>query len=247
MNTNDLSAAIAAVNAGKQVTLIPSPLGFDINEGQQLQAGFSNSNYHDGGTFGIGGVATRSHVTSAQKDGSQLFSITGPYKATGLWYLAVSTVGWKSGQHVLSCDYMYVSGPDGMHELDGRAVDANGFGENCSTAYVKHYPDVAPDGSLVVSGPTGQWVLDKTGLVMPFPAGIWVPRATVMEFDFEHEMFGIVSVQIGSNIYPVNQNFKALPTNWTRNEMLIQLQPYCSADTGNGPPLSVAINNLSLV
>src|ERR1035441_10383406 len=112
MNTNDLSAAMAAVNAGKQVALIASPVSFDINEGQQLQQG--NPGYREGGTFGIGGVPTRSHSTSLQQDGSRLFSITGPAKATGLWYFAVPTVGWKSGQHILSCDYMQVSGPDGM-------------------------------------------------------------------------------------------------------------------------------------
>jgi len=248
MNTNDLSAAIAAVNAGQQVTLIASPVSFDIIDGQQQELQQGNWGYRDGGTYGIGGVATRSHGTAQQKDGSQLFSITGPYKATGLWYLKVPTVGWKSGQHVLSCDYMYLSGPDGMHELDGRAEDSNGDGENCSTAYVKHYPDVAPDGSLVVSLSQGQWGVGKSGLTpSPFPVGIWVHRATVMEFDFEKEMFGIVGVQIGANIYPVSQNFKAIPSNWTRNEMLIQVQPYCSADTGSGPPLSVAVNHLSLV
>ena len=246
MNTNDLSAAIAAVNAGKQVTLIDSPLCFDIVDKQQQQLQRGTWNYHDGGTFGIGGVATRSHTTYQQKDGSQLFSMTGPYKATGLWYLAVPITGWKSGLHTLSCDYMYLSGPDGMHEFDGRAVDTNGEGENCSTAYVKHYPDVAPDGSLVVSGPTGQWLVGKSGLT-PFQVGLWYHRAINMNFDFANEMFGIVSVQVGMTVYPINQNLKALPTNWTKNEMLIQVQPYCSADTGNGPPLSVVINNLNLV
>jgi hypothetical protein len=93
----------------------------------------------------------------------------------------------------------------------------------------------------------GQWLDTQKRLVAPFPVGIWVRRATVMEFDFEEELFGIVSVQIGANIYPISQNFKAIPSNWTRNEMLIQVQPYCSADTGSGPALSVAVNNLSLV
>jgi hypothetical protein len=245
--TNDLKTAMDAVNIlGKQVTLASTPpIQFSFDSGQQLQQG--NWSYHDGGTFGIGGVATRTHTTSQQKDGSQLFSITGPYRATGLWYLAVSTVGWKSGQHTLSCDYMNVSGPDGMHELDGRLQDANGFGENCSTAWVKHYPDVAPDDAVVVSDPKGAWADTKVRLANAFPVGSWVHRATVMNIDFEKELFGIVSVQIGSNVYPVNQNFKAIPSNWTRNEMLIQVQPYCAADTGNGPPLSVAVNNLGLV
>jgi hypothetical protein len=244
MNTNDLGTAMAAVSAGKQVTLMPVPVCFSINEGQQLQQG--TWNYHDGGTNGIGGVATRSHATSQQKDGSQLFSITGPYKATGLWYLAVSTAGWKSGQHVLSCDYMYLEGPDGMHELDARNTDGNGFGENCSTAYVKHYPDVAPDNAVVVSDANGNWADTKQRVTAPFPAGVWVPRSTVMNLNFEEEMFGVVSIQIGSNVYQINQNFKALPHNWTRNQMIIQVQPYTSADTGN-TPLSVAVNNLSLV
>jgi hypothetical protein len=245
MNTNDLGTAIAAVNAGKQVTLIPSPVSFSIaGGGQQLQQGAWS--YHDGGSFGIGGVPTRSHATSQQADGSQLFSITGPYRATGLWYLAVSTVGWKSGQHTLSCDYMYIDGPDGMHEFDGRQTDAAGNGENCSTAYVKNYPDVAPDGSLVVSGPQGEWLVGKSGLVTPFPPGVWCPRSTVMNFDFEAEDFGIVSVGVGANNYPIGQNFKAIPTNWTKNQMIIQVQIYCSRDTGN-TPLSVAVNNLSLV
>jgi hypothetical protein len=247
MNTNDLSAAMAGVNAGKQVTLIASPVSFDIADIVQQQLQQKNPGYVDGGTKGIGGVATRTHTTSLQQDGSRLFSLTGPARATGLWNFAVPTVGWKSGQHTLSGDYMYVSGPDGMHELDGRLEDANGEGENCSTAYVKHYPDVAPDNAVVVSGTVGQWLDTQKRLVAPFPVGIWVRRATVMEFDFEEELFGIVSVQIGANIYPISQNFKAIPSNWTRNEMLIQVQPYCSADTGSGPALSVAVNNLSLV
>jgi hypothetical protein len=243
-DTNDLATAIAAVNAGKQVTLASTPpIQFNWNAGQQLQQG--SWGYHDGGTNGIGGVATRSHVTSQQKDGSQLFSITGPYKATGLWYLSVPTTGWQSGQHTLSCDYMYISGPDGMDEFDGRLTDANGFGENCSTACVWKYPDVAPPNTLVVSGPKGEWEATKFNPTA-FPAGVWVHRATVMEFDFSNETFGIVSVQAGTNTYPIGQNFKALPTNWTRNQMLIQVQIYCSADTGNGLPLSVAVNNLSL-
>jgi len=246
MNTNDLSAAMAAVNARKQVTLasIP-PISFDINEGQQLQQGIWN--YHDGGTFGIGGVATRSHSTSRQADGSQLFNLTGSAKATGLWYLAVSTAGWKSGQHTLSCDYMNVSGPCGMHEFDGRNVDTNGFGENCSTACVLDYPDVAPPNSLVVSGPAGEWVVVPKVSPPPFPVGVWVHRATVMNLDFENEMFGIASTQVGSNVWPIGQNFKALLTNWQMGQILIQVQPYASTDTQNGPPVSVAVNNLSLV
>jgi hypothetical protein len=245
MNTNDLSAAIAAVNAGKQVTLVASPVSFSIGGGgQQLQQG--TWNYHDGGTFGIGGLPTRTHATSRQADGSQLFSITGPYKATGLWYLAVPTVGWKSGQHTLSCDYMYVSGPDGMDELDGRLEDSAGDGENCSTACVWQYPDVGPNNSLVVSGAQGQWVVEPGVTLTPFQKAVWTPRSTVMEFDFEAETFGEVSVQVGANTYPVTQNFKAIPSGWTRNEMLIQVQIYASEDTGN-TPLSVAVNNLSLV
>jgi hypothetical protein len=243
MNTNDLMTAIVAVNSGKQVTLTASPVSFDINEGQQLQQGVWN--YHDGGTFGIGGLPTRTHATSRQADGSQLFSITGPAKATGLWYIAVPTVGWKSGQHTLSCDYMYISGPDGMDELDGRLTDAAGNGENCSTACVWNYPDVAPNNALVVSGPQGQWEDTKTRLT-PFQPGVWYPRSTVMEFDFEAATFGIVGVGVGENNYPIEQNFKAIPTNWTKNQMIIQVQIYCSGDTGN-TPLSVAVNNLSLL
>jgi hypothetical protein len=245
MNTNDLSAAIAAVNAGKKVTLVATPISFSIgSEGQQLQQG--TWNYHDGGSFGIGGVPTSSHATSQQADGSQLFSITGPYKATGLWYLAVPTVGWKSGQHTLSCDYMYISGPDGMDELDGRLTDAVGNGENCSTACVWNYPDVAPPNSLVVSGAQGQWVVEPGVTLIPFQKAVWFHRETVMEFDFEAETFGIVSVQAGANTCPISQNFKAIPTNWTKNQMIIQVQIYASEDTGNSP-ISVAVNNLSLI
>ena len=244
MNTNDLGTAIAAVNAGKQVTLVPSPVSFSINEGQQLQQGVWN--YHDGGTDGIGGVPTRSHATVQQKDGSQLFSLTGPQKATGLWYLAVPITGWASGQHTLSCDYMPVSGPDGMDEFDGRATDAAGNGENCSTACVWNYPDVAPPNSLVVSGPQGEWVVQPNVTLASFQPKVWIPRATVMEFDFSAETFGVVSVQVGASTYPIGQNFKAIPTNWTKNQMIIQVQIYASADTGN-TPLSVAVNNLSLV
>jgi hypothetical protein len=242
--TNDLGTAIAAVTAGKTVTLIPSPVTFDISSGggQQLQQG--NWGYHDGGTNGIGGVATRSHATSLQADGSRLFSITGPARATGLWYLAVSTKGWQGGLHTLSCDYMNIAGPDGMDEFDGREQDADGYGYNCSTACVWHYPDVGPDNALVVSGDQGQWVDSKVRLTRP-PTGVWYPRATVMEFDFTGKMFGIKSVQVGSNTNPITQNFKAIPSNWTREEMLIQVQIYCSQDTGNSP-LSVAVNNLSL-
>jgi len=244
VNTNDLKTAMDAANASKQVTLIASPVTFDISGGQQLQQG--TWNYHDGGSYGIGGVPTRSHATSQQKDGSQLFSITGPYRATGLWYLAVPTVGWQSGKHVLSCDYTPISGPGGMDELDGRLEDGNGYGENCSSALVWHYPDVAPDNSLVVSGPQGEWEIGKSGLT-PFPAGTWYHREVVFDVDFIKELFGIVSVQAGSNVYPIGQNFKAIPSNWKRNEMIIQVQIYCSADTGRGLPLSVAVNNLSLV
>jgi len=244
--TNDLSAAIAAVNAGKTVTLASQPpISFDLGGGggQQLQQG--NPGYRDGGTYGIGGVATRSHSTSLQQDGSRQFSITGPYKATGLWYFAVPTVGWKSGQHTLSCDYMQIAGPDGMDEFDGRLEDANGEGENCSSALVWHYPDVAADNALVVSGDQGQWVDSKVRLTPPQVA-VWWHRAVVFDVDFTKETFGIVSVQAGSNVYPISQNFRAIPSNWTKNELLIQVQIYASADTGNSP-LSVAVNNLSLV
>lgn len=141
---------------------------------------------------------------------------------------------------------MYVGGLDGMHEFDLRNQDLSDYGANCSSAYVKHYPDVASDGALVVSGDKGQWLDSKIRLTTPFPAGVWVHRAVNAYIDFEKKMFGIQGIQVGPNIYPMSQNFKALVMNWTKGQAEIQMQIYASADTGNSP-VSVAVNNLSLV
>jgi len=128
MNTNDLSAAMAAVKCAQasDPSVHPSNQFLTSTKGA---ASAGNLELPRRSTFGIGGVATRSHSTSRQADGSQLFNLTGSAKATGLWYLAVVN-GWMEEWSTYSLLRLYERFWALRNaRVRGRNVDTNGFGE----------------------------------------------------------------------------------------------------------------------